>query len=95
MAEHLEAELAEKPLVLARVVLLLEGALDNALGLPAGNGVLGELDLAEVGVEGIPRGQDVVVVDHLEEGLDTRAARHLRNETSVRRMVEMDKRKIA
>lgn len=78
MADHLEAELAEKPLVLAGVVLLLEGALDDALGLPAGGGVLGELDLREVGVESVSRGQDVVVVDHLEERLDTRAARRLR-----------------
>lgn len=76
LAVDLEAELGEEPLVLARVVGLLENLLDLTLGLAAGSGILGDVEV-ELNIEGVAGREEVSVVDHLEEGLDARAAGNL------------------
>jgi hypothetical protein len=82
MKNHLEAELAEEPLVLASHVALLEGLLDGLAGLGAGGGVgegLGTGDVEDLGVEAVELvagGHHVVVVNRLEERLDAVALLH-------------------
>mmetsp|Transcript_12137 Transcript_12137/g.41227 ORF Transcript_12137/g.41227 Transcript_12137/m.41227 type:complete len:234 (+) Transcript_12137:266-967(+) len=80
----LEPELLEEPLVLVGLegglVLVLEDLLDLLARvwprLGPGDGLLVD-DVLEVHLQGVPRGHDVVVVDHLHEGPDARPLGHL------------------
>lgn len=75
--EHLEAELGEEPTVGALGVTLLESLLDGLLGvltlgrLLEGVGADGTLERLEL--EDVTGGEEVSVVDDLDEGLDLAA----------------------
>merc|ERR1719347_1883637 len=78
---HLEAELAEKPLVLAELVTLLQLVLDLLPSLLSEGGIaeaiLVDERLVHDHVDRIPRRHHVVEVDHLDERLDLAALGHL------------------
>lgn len=74
-SNKLKVQLGEEPLVLAGSVLLLKSLLNLLLGVFSGRGLLESLSshggLQRVELKSVTSGHQVVVVDDLDEGLDS------------------------
>ena len=77
----LETELLEEPLVLTALVLLFQNLLNLLASLLLLLGILqqisGNLTLKGLHIKGVTSGHQVLVVDHLHEGLDANTTGNL------------------